>query len=105
MCRLRTLLFLLVALSIAQTAQARPPSAHPALVLQLGNPLNSTVWAFAARAPVLACGISDGVQVWDTRTWDLVRTLPVPRVEPGLSPSAFDVALSPDGKTLAAVAS
>lgn len=93
---------LLMAFSSNADAAPSSPAPRPALVLQLGNPFSGRAWSFAAHAPLLAIGISTGVQLWDTRTWELRRTILIPRDDPNQSPSALDLALSPDGKLLAA---
>lgn len=93
---------LLMAFSSNTDAAPSSSSPRPALVLQLGNPFSRGAWSFAAHAPLLAVGIATGVQLWDTRTWELRRTILIPRDDPNQSPSALDLALSPDGKLLAA---
>lgn len=93
---------LLMAFSSNADAAPSSPAPRPALVLQLGNPFSGKAWSFAAHAPLLAIRISTGVQLWDTRTWELRRTILIPRGDSNQSPSAVDLALSPDGKLLAA---
>ncbi len=70
--------------------------------MQLGNPFSGGPWSFAAHAPLLAVGIPPGVQLWDTRTWELRRTVLVAHDDPNQSPAVLGLALSPDGKRLAA---
>lgn len=95
--------FILILLTLLSgNSDSAPVPARPALELQIGCPFDATVWSFAAHAPRLAVGTATGIQLWDTRTWELIRTISVPRSDPSQSPSALDLSLSPDGLLLAA---
>ena len=97
-----TLLAFLLLFAASGSARSVPASSPPALVLQLGNPFSGTVRALAAQAPLLAVGTPEGIQIWDMRAWQLQRTIFVPREDPTQSPSGLAIALSPNGKCLAA---
>lgn len=97
--RKQTLLFAFLLALSGTVAQA----ARPQMMLQFGNPFDSTVWSWADRAPVFACGFENVIQIWDPRTWRLHGILPILRATESVSPSNLSLALSPDGRTLAAL--
>lgn len=75
------------------------PSAQQNNAPKLARPIatiknfNSGVIVFSHDSKMLANGVAGKIQIWDARTWKLLRTLRDPKIKP---PFGF----SPDGKTI-----
>ena len=78
-----------------------PPKDQPELVLQYSQSDRPLDVAFAARAPILASSNEDGrVDIWDTRSWTLERTIDTGSHVMSRNYNTKGIALSPDGRSL-----
>ena len=100
MCR-QFISFMLALLAVVIGSCSASPS-PPALVLQIGNPFGAAAQSWASHAPLLAVSSADGIEIWDTRTWELEHTFSFRHYDPHAEPTSV-LALSPNGKILAAV--
>ena len=108
-CEARLLLLVLFALvlplrsSLATArASALPGQDRPELVLQYAQSDRAMDVAFAASAPVFASGSGNGqVDIWDTRTWQLQRSIDTEDQSTSRNYNTNGIALSPDGNYLA----
>lgn len=108
-CEARLLLLVLFALvlplrsSLATArASALPGQDRPELVLQYAQSDRAMDVAFAASAPVFASGSGNGqVDIWDTRTWQLQRSIDTEDQSTSRNYNTKGIALSPDGNYLA----
>lgn len=72
----------------------------PELVLQYTNTERPLDLAFAAHAPVFAVNNNGSIDIWDIKTWTLLRTIDVEPQE-YRNYLTVSIALSPNGKLLA----
>lgn len=87
----------------AASASAFDKGEKPELVVQYRRDIRPGHVAFADRAPLLiACGTNGPIDVWDTRTWTLVRSIAVPALTEAYM-NTKPAAISPDGSVVAYV--
>jgi WD40 repeat protein len=101
MCRQNSFLALTL-LFVLSTMCSASSSSRPTLVLQIGNPFEAASQSWAVHVLLLAVSESNGIEIWDTRTWELERTFSFRQYDPHAEPTSV-LALSPNGKILAAV--
>lgn len=81
---------------------ALPGQGKPELVLQYAQSDRAMDVAFAASAPVFASSSGNGqIDIWDTRTWQLQRSIDTEDQSSSRNYNTKGIALSPDGSRLA----